>query len=230
MIANLGDLKQEPAGARAVSPVLFSYVLAQDYGTAPHLFQGLMSLAICKPTIRKRARVGDWVLGTCGKKYSGEHHRSDLLVFAMQVTQEPMLFENYFREYPERRPCAANPLGDNIYYRVDNRVDNRVDTREDNRDQGLKQLPTVNRKPEKAKRDLGGRFVLLSTRYVYLGSSMLELPSSLSPDLVKKGPGYKSNFPPELVQGAVDFFESLRARGAGPGSPNMIRKEAYTKL
>lgn len=48
---------------RAREPNIFRYIVAYDHGTAPRPYGGVCTLAICKPTIRKAARVGDWVIG-----------------------------------------------------------------------------------------------------------------------------------------------------------------------
>jgi Nucleotide modification associated domain 2 len=42
---------------------IYRYILAHDSGMAPCLHDGLISLATCKPMIRRRAEVDDWVLG-----------------------------------------------------------------------------------------------------------------------------------------------------------------------
>src|SRR4051812_40499299 len=39
------------------------YVQTVDSGYAPNPKGPMMSLAVCKPCIRKRAKVGDWVVG-----------------------------------------------------------------------------------------------------------------------------------------------------------------------
>lgn len=41
---------------------IYRYVLKNDGGMAPNPRSGLLSLATCKPEIRKHAREGDWVM------------------------------------------------------------------------------------------------------------------------------------------------------------------------
>jgi hypothetical protein len=43
-------------------PQLFVYRIVTDAGTAPHISNGFLTLTICKPGIRKSAKVGDYVL------------------------------------------------------------------------------------------------------------------------------------------------------------------------
>lgn len=42
---------------------LFSYTVRYDDGAAPNPFNGLCTLAICKPGIRLHAKEGDWIAG-----------------------------------------------------------------------------------------------------------------------------------------------------------------------
>jgi hypothetical protein len=50
---------------------LFTYKVAHDGGSAPNPFNGLCTLAICKPAIRRVAKQGDVIVGLgCGKDES----------------------------------------------------------------------------------------------------------------------------------------------------------------
>ena len=49
-------------GPSAVSRI-FRYILVHDYGIAPCPADDLLTLATCKPSIRRSAKPGDWVLG-----------------------------------------------------------------------------------------------------------------------------------------------------------------------
>ena len=94
----------------------YSYILARDYGFAPNPFFGICTLATCKPTIRKKAKVGDWVLGT-GSKCVGDN----LLIYCMKVS-EKLTFDEYWDDYrfqvkkPVRNGSAIKQYGDNIYH------------------------------------------------------------------------------------------------------------------
>ena len=65
--------------------VLYSYVVAYDSGFAPNPFNGFCTLATCKPEIRKRANIGDWIIGT-GSHREGVR-RGGFLVYAMRVEE-----------------------------------------------------------------------------------------------------------------------------------------------
>jgi len=48
-------------------PNLYTYRLATDTGIAPHISDGILTLTLCKPAIRKGAKVGDYVLALVAK-------------------------------------------------------------------------------------------------------------------------------------------------------------------
>ena len=59
------------------------YVVARDFGFAPNPFHGYCTLATCKPRIRKKARVNDWVIGMGGSRLKA----TGKCIFAMRVTE-----------------------------------------------------------------------------------------------------------------------------------------------
>jgi len=96
----------------------YAYVVAQDYGFAPNPFHGACTLATCKPRIRKRAQVGDYIFGGG----SAAHGRSGHLVFFMRVS-EVTTFCEYWKDarFQCKRPnlhgSKMQAYGDNIYHR-----------------------------------------------------------------------------------------------------------------
>src|SRR5687767_8705715 len=70
---------------------IFSYVIKFDTGAAPNPFWGLCTLTICKPVIRRTAKIGDWILGFGSTqvevKGKGYISYSGKLVYAMKVTK-----------------------------------------------------------------------------------------------------------------------------------------------
>ncbi|GGM74019.1 hypothetical protein J2752_002632 [Halarchaeum rubridurum] len=101
---------QEAASGR---PKLRSYVVDSDSGFAPHIKNGLLSLATCKPMIRSSTKVGDWVVGVGGS----DHDSSRQIVHAFRVEQTLSMKEYFVDErFEHRRPDEdENPRGDNIY-------------------------------------------------------------------------------------------------------------------
>jgi len=54
-------------------PKLRSYVVNSDSGFAPHVNNGMISLATCKPMVRSSSKVGDWVVGVGGSDHDSSH-------------------------------------------------------------------------------------------------------------------------------------------------------------
>ena len=103
-------------------PRLYSYTIPYDDGAAPNPFRGICTLAICKPKIRLKAVLGDWVIGLGSVNVPSGDLRGKL-VYAMRVDQVLSL-RDYDRlaptYWPSRIPNLASPivadrLGDCIY-------------------------------------------------------------------------------------------------------------------
>ena len=75
------------------------YVLKHDSGFAPNPFHGWCTLACCKPTIRRKARPGDWIVGITPRDLDNR------LAYAMKV-DESLTFEEYGsdRRFKAKRP------------------------------------------------------------------------------------------------------------------------------
>lgn len=67
-------------------PRLFTYTIPVDDGAAPNPFNGMCSLAICKPGIRRVAKPDDWIAGL-GSKKAPSGDLSGRLVYAMRVEE-----------------------------------------------------------------------------------------------------------------------------------------------
>jgi len=74
--------------------------MVTDNGGAPCVWRGLLSLAICKPMIRKSANEGDLILGFGGKSRFPE----EPLIYIAKVTAKPKVGEYYKQPEFENRP------------------------------------------------------------------------------------------------------------------------------
>jgi hypothetical protein len=91
---------------------VYRYVIRVDAGSAPNYDPPFVTLAICKPRIRRAARVGDMVLAFSGGNLSPEPHG----VRWAGVVSEKMTFEEYWDDprFQSKKPrVSARP--DNIY-------------------------------------------------------------------------------------------------------------------
>lgn len=146
---------------------IYRYILDTDCGMAPCFDAGTISLATCKPGIRKHAQEGDWVAGF----WPGSDHRG-LLVWAGRVSRSMPTGE--YQLSHSKRPDA-------VY--------------SERRDKTFERLKRgYHCDPKQMERDVGNP-VLLFERSAnwYFGSSPRELPDVLM-HLAAKGQGYRVNF------------------------------------
>ena len=162
---------------------VYLYAVSYDLGFAPNPFGGLCTLACCKPNIRARAKLGDWIVGSTGTKLKPALR----CVFAMVVT-ESITFDTYWTrpEFASRKAkrngTQKKMLGDNIYHRTDANArwiqEDSVHSRE-----GGSQCPLNTDHDTRVNR------VLLSDEFVYFGSSAIILPTEVRQALdLKRNP------------------------------------------
>ena len=158
------------------------YKMTWDTGSAPNPYHDVLTLAICKPGIRKHSQVGDWISGWTGKNVHGKdkhirHFDNPQLIYLARI-KEKLKFEEYWEKFPLKRPqiigynqgssikktCGgiskvANAIynsGDNIYKPIGNGK--------------FQQLENGNGHDEKnMERDLKGEFVLICEEFYYYG-------------------------------------------------------------
>lgn len=184
------------AGTPVETKRVYSYVVVHDTGFSPNPFHGLLTLACCKPRIRRTSGVGDLIIGLSS--------RSERVVYAVQVA-EVIGFEEYWAapEYRPRRPIMNSPeivnrAGDNIYEPVGN---------------GYRQLPSFHSNPDGSenvglkRNDLGGDHVLVGERFTYWGRSGPLLPDEL--EFLAVGRGHRSRFSDEQVATVARWFAGL---------------------
>jgi hypothetical protein len=180
---------------------LYSYCLRYDDGGAPNPYWGVCTLAICKPAIRRAAKVGDWIAGT-GSKNSAVGDISKSLVYAMRVTQVLSMpeYDSFCRvSLPGKIPDwtsseFSRKMGDCIY---DFSYPGKPKIR-----------PSIHAEGNR-ERDLSGLCVLLSKHFYYLGDEPLQLPKSLLP-IIQPTRGHKSHANAPYVHQFVDWIESQK--------------------
>lgn len=161
---------------------IFSYVITHDTGFAPNPYGGVLTLATCKPKIRKVGKAGDWLLGTGSKNTIG----SNRLVYAAQVSEVLTLAE-YGKStlYKFKIPCLSGEPwqrhGDNIYWL--------------NANDEWRQRRNLHHNVEHVKRDLSGENVLVCNDFWYFGKQAPAFPDELK-SLIKAGPGHKTDSTP----------------------------------
>lgn len=192
---------------------LYSYVVRYDSGFAPNPFYGCCTLATCKPSIRRTAEVGDWIVGTGSD--SQQVQRGGHLVYAMRVG-EIMTFEAYDADprfqakKPYRHGSRKQSCGDNIYHRgAEDQQWLQRDSFHSNVD--------GSRRSDHVQRDTGVNRVLASDRFVYFGGDGPKIPTELRTadgrPLSKAGIGYYVFDDPTFIAHVESWLMSLGVHG-----------------
>jgi len=191
---------------------VFIYLMTYDLGFAPNPFHGYCTLATCKPGIRSRAGVGDWVIGVGSKSLSRRAGREvgiDKVVYAMRV-DEVLTWREYsedprFRaKIPSYSPDEDRPIeerGDNIYYLYEGKWYARPSFHYGRKEEML--------------RDLRGN-VLISREFYYFGRKAIKMPEPILSELKKAGlrNGYRPYVSPRKIRNiAADIIDWIRSLG-----------------
>jgi len=181
---------------------LYSYIVTHDTGFSPNPFWGFITLANCKPSIRRNAKVGDWIIGLSPKA------KGNKLIYAMQV-EEIVPYDRYYRDsrFAVKIPDYTKgkvvcKCGDNIYKPLPNG--------------GFRQLQSIHslkqgirENPKTKAHDLGGKNVLISKNYYYFGLRAVDLPETLNG--LKVGRGHKSRFSSDIISAFTKFISRYTA-------------------
>lgn len=189
---------------------LHSYCLRYDSGAAPNPFWGVCTLVICKPAIRRSARVGDWIVGL-GSAHSPIGNIADCVIYAMKVTSKMTMqaYDDFCQQYyPKKIPVWRSKdfrrrIGDCIY------------------DYSSGVSPAVRwsvHDERNRPRDLSGRYALLSRHFYYFGNQPIRLPEHLQP-IMHTTQGHKSDANQPFAEDFVAWIEGLGY------SPNKLHGE-----
>ena len=196
---------------------LFSYKLTHDTGFAPNPFGETLTLATCKPGIRKSKRKGDWIAGFTSKQLTAgrDHVGSERLIYLMKVG-EKLRFRDYFidERFQDKIPDMSEKdtkakAGDNIYKPLDIDALALLD---------FEQLDNPNHPPPHNKEhDLSGEYVLIADEFYYFGRDALEFGINVPDDLRPKIPrgqhryGYRTDA--EKSRRFIEYIRENWSRG-----------------
>jgi hypothetical protein len=146
------------------SKSLYVYSVTRDLGFAPNPFHGVCTLATCKPNIRKKADIGDWVMGIGGANMPNQKRKC---IFLMEITNKTT-FNEYWNN-PEfqlkkavRNGSKVQVLGDNIYHTSQDGIWVQEDSHHSNSD-GTTNETNLNRDTGRTSH------VLISNNFFYFG-------------------------------------------------------------
>ncbi len=162
---------------------LYCYKMTHDTGFAPNPYHEVLTLATCKPVIRRCAKKGYWISGWASNVVQGKDKKytdkAQKLIYLAEVS-DVISFEEYWNKYPRKRqpdqlsngkkegckscgntilPPSSNIeyLGDNIY---------EPDASETF---GFKRHENSHHGEQNKEHDLSGKNVLICENYYYFG-------------------------------------------------------------
>lgn len=185
--------------------------MKRDVGFAPNPFQGVCTLATCKPQIRRIAKVGDIVVA-CGGKDLGLEGR---VVCIMRVSGI-VTFQQYWEDarFSKKRPFfggnQSRAYGDNIYHRDETGAWIQEKSHHSFEDGQVNE--------DNLRQDTSADAVLWSEDFLYLGRDACEMPQELrdvgGEDLYPERVRDRRSLYLEPMRSAVDdWFRSMPIRG-----------------
>ncbi len=205
------------------------YKMTHDTGFAPNPFYGALTLATCKPTVRRTLGKDDWVAGFASKALvqNARQHGVSIpfggLVYLMQITEDPLELSAYFNDprFLKKRPIldARDPKvrhGDNIYWR--------------DADGLYQQLPNNSHQHDAKVHDTRGEKALISTRFWYFGRNCF-VPLGGWKVLMGKELSIGRTFycPDRFVDGMLDYLKGMGMKPGIHGRPCMWDETAKGK-
>jgi len=195
---------------------LYSYKITRDFGFAPNPFHGILTLATCKPGIRKGAEQGDILVG-CGSASNG---LAGHVIFVARVSGK-CSFQQYWDDprFDPKKPffngSASRSYGDNIYHRT---ADGEWIQQRSHHSLANGQKNVAN-----LIRDTSADHVLWSTDFVYYGNAAILIPAHLrniaGEDLYPATRDYRNSFPAAMIDAVEEWFATLpRNRQGWPGA------------
>ena len=158
---------------------LYCYIMTHDTGFAPNPEHGFLTLATCKPTIRRCAEIGTWISGWAGVKvYTSQDRKqyvdgkAQQLIYLAKITDK-ISFMDYWNgeRFKDKQPSCSSDCGDNIYRPIEGKENEFYDPIENGGGHGIKEK----------QHDLSGKTVLICDEFYYFGvQSAIDVMSELN--------------------------------------------------
>lgn len=202
----------------------YTYVVPRDYGFAPNPFGGYCTLATCMPTIRKKAAIGDWVIGIGSKKYNFQNN----LIYAMEVT-EKMTFTQYWNDerFQYKKPIFNGSLmqayGDNIYFfDSGNNTWHQADSHHKNDDGSIN--------TENLQKDTKADAVLISQNFYYFGAACPIIPDRFLDKVRRMFIGEKNITDIAIIEDLVKWVQTQGEKNILEGFPYHFKSKSFKRF
>jgi hypothetical protein len=105
-------MRTPPLKPKGDNPKFYLYKMTVDDGGAPCVQDGILTLAICKPAIRRAAPEGSVIIAFAGDCMASEGYEDNCIVYAAVVSRRVDNQEYYSRRrYAHRRDCIYKRSG-----------------------------------------------------------------------------------------------------------------------
>jgi len=162
--------------------MIYSYLLVSDNGSAPCIQENILSLAICKPKIRKTANIGDYIIAFTSK--SMKVSQEPKIIYIAKITNK-LLLNNYYTKFKNRKDC----IYDNNLILIKNDFHNSCNI----------------------KKDINGKYVLLSNEFIYFGNNFIDVPNKIK-NIVPKYQGHMSKKNIKYTKEFLCTFNKLKKK------------------
>lgn len=191
------------------------YVVRYDFGFAPNPFGGACTLACCMPVIRRKAKLGDWLIGMGGSELKA----TGRCIYAMKVTRD-LSFDQYWttQEFLGKRPVRNGTrrtiVGDNVYHHDPESKKWLQENCVHSQPNGTQDMPNTNHDTQTDR-------VLISDEFYYFGSKAPPIPAKILKRLgYKNGRGHRK-FSTNDCEALLDFIR------AAAGHANRVLGDPY---
>lgn len=172
---------------------LYSYKMTHDTRFAPNPLFGVLTLATCKPAIRRNTEVGNWIAGWTSKslKNCPTPVGEERLIYLARVTRK-LTYPEYWLQYPQKRPGnwddphVDSYHGDNIYEPEPGCTPDPLHP-----ETFILHENSHHKTPEKKVKDLKGQYVLICEEFYYFSCKQpLVIPTECRPNVPKVQTSY----------------------------------------
>ncbi|MBR4689696.1 MAG: hypothetical protein IKO90_04445 [Bacteroidales bacterium] len=162
---------------------LYCYKMTHDTGFAPNPYHNVLTLATCKPVIRKCAKKDYWISGWASNVVQGKDQKytdkAQKLIYLAKVT-DVLSYEEYWKQYPlKKQPTKSTEGGKECYKSCGNGIVVRNDDisfcgdniyePDANDPSGFKQHKNAHHNEQNKAHDLSGNNVLVCEEFYYFG-------------------------------------------------------------
>ncbi|WP_431689339.1 hypothetical protein [Hahella sp. NBU794] len=214
---------------------LYSYKMTHDSGFAPNPFGECLTLATCKPYIRKNKNVksreenkdkvkdedkfGTWIAGFSSATLNGDAVGHERLVYLMEVS-EKLPIGDYYKDarFQNKIPdisakSAIERAGDNIYELLPS-----GDPKDYTHYRQVKNPSHWDIKQDKPhmgcqKEDISGENVLIAKTFYYFGREPLVIPDDIRPSVPKGSSVYGNLTEDDRIEKLISFIEEKYKKG-----------------